>query len=557
MLMALSIPSCTNFTKFATAKKEKFSLVKSRSCRIVSCQVQCSTSSPNISSDHKNIVRRSANYDPPIWSYDYIQALSSKYLEKSYSKQHHMLKEEVKLMLGKVENHLHQLELANVLQRLGLFYHFKDDMKRILDDIYKSIIDGNHTWKNLCSTALEFRLLRPHGYDVSTEVFKRFHNEMDNLKSYNTSDIEGMLSLYEASYLSIEGETFLDEARDFTRKHLKEFVEDQNKKENEMILQHESYFAEFAKLDFNILQATLQEDLKQASSWWKDSGLGELSFARNRLMENFFWNVGIAWMPHFGYHRRMQTTVFALITTIDDVYDVHGTLEELELFTDVVDRWDSNAMDKLPDYMKTCFLALGDVVDEIAFNSLKEQGFHSTPYLKKQWAGLCKSYLIEAKWYHNGYTPTLQEYIDNAWISIGASLIMFHAYLFVSNPITREALDCLEDNHNIIRWSAMIHELKAGDVAKSMQCYMNEVSGASEKDAHAHVWSLVNKTWKKMNKDRATSSPFCETFTEVAVNFARMALCMYQNGDGHTVQDPKTKNLILSLVIEPIPVTHG
>lgn len=34
----------------------------------------------------------------------------------------------------------------------------------------------------------------------------------------------------------------------------------------------------------------------------------------------------------------MQTKLVSLITVIDDVYDVFGTLDELELFTNVVDR---------------------------------------------------------------------------------------------------------------------------------------------------------------------------------------------------------------------------
>ncbi len=55
-------------------------------------------------------------------------------------------------------------------------------------------------------------------------------------------------------------------------------------------------------------------------------------------MENFFWTVGVIFHPQFGYSRRMLTKVIALITTIDDVYDVYGTLDELELFTNAVER---------------------------------------------------------------------------------------------------------------------------------------------------------------------------------------------------------------------------
>ncbi len=52
-------------------------------------------------------------------------------------------------------------------------------------------------------------------------------------------------------------------------------------------------------------------------------------------MENFLWTIGFIFQPQFGYCRRMLTKVNAMITTIDDVY---GTLEELELFTNAVER---------------------------------------------------------------------------------------------------------------------------------------------------------------------------------------------------------------------------
>ena len=56
------------------------------------------------------------------------------------------------------------------------------------------------------------------------EVFGSFMDELGEFKAYLYEDTKGMLYLYEASYLSIEGENVLEHARDFTTKHLEEFV---------------------------------------------------------------------------------------------------------------------------------------------------------------------------------------------------------------------------------------------------------------------------------------------------------------------------------------------
>jgi (-)-alpha-terpineol synthase len=96
------------------------------------------------------------------------------------------------------------------------------------------------------------------------------------------------------------------------------------------------------------------------------------------------------------------------------------------------------------------------------------------------------------------------------------------------------------------------HELERGDVPKSIQCYMNE-TGASEEDAREYIRSLISETWKKMNEEQASSSPFNQTFFEISMNLARMAQCMYQHGDGHGIgSNRETKDHILSLLIKPI-----
>lgn len=55
-------------------------------------------------------------------------------------------------------------------------------------------------------------------------------------------------------------------------------------------------------------------------------------------MENFFWTIGVNFLPQYGYFRRIATKVNALVTTIDDVYDVFGTLDELQIFTHAIER---------------------------------------------------------------------------------------------------------------------------------------------------------------------------------------------------------------------------
>lgn len=74
--------------------------------------------------------------------------------------------------------------------------------------------------------------------------------------------------------------------------------------------------------------------------WWDRTTPGDkLEFARDRLAASFLWGVGLTSEPQHGYCRLQITKAIQVISVIDDVYDVYGTLEELELFTKVVERF--------------------------------------------------------------------------------------------------------------------------------------------------------------------------------------------------------------------------
>nr|QJF54219.1 terpene synthase 38 [Nicotiana attenuata] len=543
-------------------------------------------------------LRRSGNYKPSIWEDGYVQSRVTFYAEEKHYERAAGLIEEVRRMLEKTIHPLEQLELVDILQRLGLSYHFEEEIDRVLKQMYVNINTTNRNdgqkSEDLCTTALEFRLLRQEGYHVPQEMFCTFMNKEVKFKPSLVVDTKGLLSLYEACYLSMEGESILEIARDFTTHYLTEslkkmtdqnlaeqvthalemplhwrmqrlearwFIEVYHKRENMNPL-----LLELAKFDYNMVQATYLEELKQMSRWDKNIKLvKKMGFVRDRLVEGFLWAVGFTPNPQFEYCRKFSTKLSVLLTTIDDIYDVYGTMDELELFTDIVDRWDINAIERLPDYMKICFLALFNSMNELAYDILKEQGFSIISHIRKQWANLCKAYLLEVKWYQSRYTPSLNEFLRNAWITNTGPVLIMHAYFCITNPIKEEELECLKNYPAIIQSPSLIlrlandlatspDEIKKGDYLKSIHCYMHE-SGRSEENARNYIKQLIDQTWKKMNKDILRDSSFSKDFRTTAMNLARIAQCMYQHGDGFGIPDYETKDRIRSLFFEPIPLS--
>jgi (+)-delta-cadinene synthase len=86
----------------------------------------------------------------------------------TYIEQSLILREEVRMVLNKLENEVDELEFIDVLQRLGVAYHFTNEIRNILDNIYNT--QSSKLKNNLHATSVKFRLLRQHGYDISTGI---------------------------------------------------------------------------------------------------------------------------------------------------------------------------------------------------------------------------------------------------------------------------------------------------------------------------------------------------------------------------------------------------
>ncbi|KAJ4901137.1 hypothetical protein Rs2_15088 [Raphanus sativus] len=565
------------------------------------CRSMTKTTPDDVSVDV--LRRRSGNYQPSPWDHRYLLSINNEYAKEEKVKARDLLKEKVRKMLdAETKSRLEQLELIDDLQKLGVSYHFEIEIDNILMDFHHQ--NGRSVWtcdheEDLQATALEFRLLRQHGFDVSEDIFDVIVDKIES-DTFKSDNINSIISLYEASYLSTKSDSKMhDIIRPFATEQIRKTVGDEtcNLEVREKAIHAlempyhwrvrrletrwyiDAYkkkhvtnlvLIEFAKIDFNIVQIAHQEDLKYVSRWWKETCFADqLPFVRDRIVENYFWTVGLIYEPQFGNIRRIMTIVNALVTTIDDIYDIYGTLEELELFTAMVDNWDVNRLEDLPEYMRLCFLTLFNEINSIGCDILKYKNIDVIPFLRKSWADLCNAYLVEAKWYKKGYKPSVEEYIQNAWISISAPTILIHFYCIFSDQISVQILESLsQHSQEIVRCSATIlrlandlgtspDELARGDVLKSAQCYMHE-TGASEEEAHAHVQQMICETWDEMNyetKTARTSSLLSRGFMEAAVNLARMSQCMYQYGDGHGCPNKaKTVERVRALLVNPVPL---
>lgn len=73
--------------------------------------------------------------------------------------------------------------------------------------------------------------------------------------------------------------------------------------------------------------------------WWNETGLAkELNFARNQPIQRYLGSLLCLPDPCYSEQRFQLAKSLSLIYLIDDLFDVLGTLDELTLFTEAVNR---------------------------------------------------------------------------------------------------------------------------------------------------------------------------------------------------------------------------
>ncbi|XP_028081163.1 viridiflorene synthase-like [Camellia sinensis] len=312
--------------------------------------------------------RHLAKFPPSLWGDRFTSFTLDKQLWDKYGNEIEVLKEQVRSMVvAGGRKAAEQMNLINVLERLGVSYHFEKEIEEQLEQLFAKFEDNEDY--DLFNIALHFRIFRQHGYKMSCDVFNKFRDSNGEFKETVSNDVQGMLSLYEATYLKIRGEGFLDEAHAFTIAQLESLVggphlsSDLSEQVMHALKQsihrgfprlEAKHFISFyekdasrnetllrlAKLDFNQLQLSHREELCHIFRWWKELDLtSKVPYARDRAVECFFWTPNAYYEPQHSVGRAVLTKIMLLLSVTDDTYDAYGTYDELKLYTNAVQRY--------------------------------------------------------------------------------------------------------------------------------------------------------------------------------------------------------------------------
>ncbi|KAK9066882.1 hypothetical protein SSX86_014205 [Deinandra increscens subsp. villosa] len=551
----------------------------------------------------EDVKRPFANFSPSVWGdqflvyheviHAFILYAMKQEDQSGVEKEVEDLKEEVrKEILGALNiptQHTNLLKLVDAVERLGIDYYFQEEINQVLQHFYDAY--GDH-W-NCGATPVWFRIMRQHGFFVSSDIFNGYKGEDGEFKEPLENDIEGLLELYEATYLRVPGEVILDDALAFTRGRLDDISKVTNptivsKQIQEALKQplhkrvprlealryipfyqqqtsHNKSLLKLAKLGFNLLQSLHKKELNQVYKWWKKFDVPtNLPYARNRLVECYFWSLCVYFEPQYSQSRMFLAKYLSLETLLDDTYDAYGTLEELEIFTKAVNRWSVTCLEDLPESMKLLYRMIADMYEDMEKVLMKMGKAHHLNFSKEAMVEYIGSYMKEARWANDGYVPTVEEHKEVTIVSSGYKNTLIASFVAMGDIITDETFKWARTMPHIARSCCVLcramddivghkEEQERMHVASSIQCYMKEYDVTEQ-----HVFDLFNEkveeAWKEMNHESLTCKDVEMPIIMRVINLARAMDVLYKNKDHFKYVSEELINHIKSLVVDAIVI---
>ncbi|KAH6818181.1 hypothetical protein C2S51_001784 [Perilla frutescens var. frutescens] len=527
------------------------------------------------------------NFGPSMWGDIFSSFFYDDQVQAKYSEEMEALKKEARSMLMAATS-TKLLVLVDKLERLGLAYHFETEIENKLKQVYDSV-EKEHDHYDLFSTALRFRLLRQHQYHVSCNGFNKFVDKDNKLKQSLCGDIEGLLSLYEASHVRIYDENILEEAVVFTTHHLSNVLPELESPIKEKVQQaldyplHKSvailnlrfYISIFekevdsrdelllrlAKLNFNFLTNIYRNELFQLSTWWNKFDLkSKLPYIRDRLVECYLWGIAYHYEPQYSYVRMVIGQTYQMLELVDDTYDNYATLEEIDLLNQAFARWNTGEIDELPDYMQIVYKFVMSVSQDFEREAEKQGKSFAIPYYIEAIKQVGRAYGKEQKWIMEGEMPPYEEYMANSIIT-ALMYVTFTAIVPGIKSATKETINWLLSHPKLVVSTAVLgrhlddlashqRESREGKLVTIMECYMKD-KGVSKQETLCAFAEIIEDRWKHVNAEWVKTTMVPKEMAVQFLNILRMAEVTYKNShDGGTYPQKNLAPLITALLVD-------
>uniref|UniRef100_I1P1I1 Uncharacterized protein n=2 Tax=Oryza glaberrima TaxID=4538 RepID=I1P1I1_ORYGL len=433
------------------------------------------------------------------------------------------------------QNAYSQLCMVDTLERMGISKSFACEISDILDMTYRLWMHNEEELMlDMRTCAMAFRLLRMHGYDITSDGMAQFVEQSsfdDSIHGY-LNDTKALLELYKSSQLRcLEDDLILEEIGSWSARvllekisskmiHISELPEVEyalkcpvyailerleQKRNIEQFKTKEQLNIEGFKLlksgyrgvipndeilalavdEFHSSQSVYQQELQDLNSWVAQTRLDELKFARLMPSITYFSAAATMFPSELSEARIAWTQNCILTTTVDDFFDGEGSKEEMENLVKLIEKWDGHGeIGFSSECVEILFYAVYNTSKQIAEKAVPLQKRNVVDHIAESWWFTVRGMLTEAEWRMDKYVPTtVEEYMSAAVDSFAIGPIITSAALFVGPELSEE----------VFRSEEYIHLMNLantiGRLLNDMQTYEKEIKMGKVNSVMLHALS--------------------------------------------------------------------
>uniref|UniRef100_A0A0D3F6N4 Terpene synthase metal-binding domain-containing protein n=1 Tax=Oryza barthii TaxID=65489 RepID=A0A0D3F6N4_9ORYZ len=441
------------------------------------------------------------------------------------------------------QNAYSQLCMVDTLEKMGISNNFSCEISDILDMIYRLWIHNEEELMlDMGTCAMAFRLLRMHGYDISSDGMAQFVEQSsfdDSIHGY-LNDTKALLELYRSSQIRcLEDDLILQDIGSWSarveyalkfpvyatlerleqKRNIEQFKTKEQLKIEGFKLLKSGYrclncepiitwisgaitndeILALAVDEFHSSQSVYQQELQDLNSWVAQTRLDELKFARLMPSITYFSAAATMFPSELSEARIAWTQNCILTTTVDDFFDGEGSKEEMENLVKLIEkyntpsccdhivlyRWDGHGeIGFSSECVEILFYAIYNTSKQIAEKAVPLQKRNVVDHIAESWWFTVRGMLTEAEWRMDKYVPTtVEEYMSVTVDSFALGPIITSAALFVGPELSEEVFRSKEYIHlmNLVN--------TIGRLLNDMQTYEKEIKMGKVNSVMLHALS--------------------------------------------------------------------